>query len=250
MQPLVSPTDKQRDAVSPAPSVDLVASEPSQDFPSRDAESPIILRVGERQFWTLPSTLTEESSYFASLLSGRWPDAQSEDGTFFIDADPGLFEHILRYLRHRALPVFWNGGHGFDYGLYAELLQEARYFGIIKLQEWITEKKYLRAISVQYSAKEIVGPPDLSEFSTGTDPHVERTYHVSWKQEKSYRCPRDISIHHGDPGRCGRACEKAKIDGQSDYENVQVMHTLVVDKKTMLNHTVSLVDGNSLVRWA
>lgn len=250
MLPAASPTGKSGDGEVSADSANLVASEPIQDFSSREADTPIILRVGERQFWTLPSTLTEESSYFASVLSGRWPGAQAEDGSFFVDADPVLFQYILRYLRHGALPIFWNGGRGFDYSLYAELLQEARYFGIVKLQEWITEKKYLQTINVRYSAKEIIGPPDSSEFHTGTDPHLEKTYHVSWKPEKRYRCPRDIFIHHGDPSRCGRACEKAKNDGQPEYENVQVMHTLVIEKKTTLNHPVCIADGNSLLRWA
>jgi len=58
-----------------------------------------------------------------------------------------------------------------------------------------------------------------------------------------YRCPRNIFIHHGDPNRCGRACEKAKIDGVSDFEDVKVLHTLIVDKKTMLNPDICLVGG-------
>ena len=250
MVPPASAIGKPEDAEFLTTSVDPVASELIQDDRLVESESPIALRVGERQFWTLPSTLTGESSYFASAFSGRWPGAQSKDGSFFIDADPVLFQHILRYLRHGAFPVFWNGGRGFDYALYAELLQEARYFGIVKLQDWIIEKKYLQAINVRYSAKEIIGPSDLSEFNTGTGPHVERTYHVSWKPEQRYRCPRDIFFHHGDPSRCGRACEKAKSDGESEYENVQVMHTLIIEKETTLNHSVRQVDGNSRHRRA
>jgi len=55
----------------------------------------ITLQVGERQFFTTREALIAESSFFASLLSGRWDNAQ-EDGSYFIDADPNIFEHVLR----------------------------------------------------------------------------------------------------------------------------------------------------------
>jgi hypothetical protein len=61
--------------------------------------------------------LIEESTYFESLLSGRWNTAR-EDGSYFVDADPDLFVHILRYLRRRVLPVFYNLQKGHDYALY------------------------------------------------------------------------------------------------------------------------------------
>ncbi|KAL2043480.1 hypothetical protein N7G274_003787 [Stereocaulon virgatum] len=85
----------------------------------------INLQVGERCFTTLASTLSEGSSFFASLLSGRWEDSQSADGSFFIDADPDLFAHILRYLRRGVLPVVYEKGHGFDHAFYKALQEEA-----------------------------------------------------------------------------------------------------------------------------
>lgn len=48
---------------------------------------------------------------FAALLSGRW-DHERADGSFFIDADPELFEHVLRYLRHSVLPIFYVSAKG------------------------------------------------------------------------------------------------------------------------------------------
>jgi len=42
--------------------------------------------------------MRQESAFFAALFSGRWDNADA-DGFFFIDADPDLFEHILRYVR-------------------------------------------------------------------------------------------------------------------------------------------------------
>src|SRR3954471_305451 len=91
------------------------------------ADSQITLQVGERRFVTTRETLTAESRFFASLLSGRWGNALA-DGSYFIDADPSLFEHILRYLRRRVLPLFYDKAKGHDYALYLALLEEAKYF--------------------------------------------------------------------------------------------------------------------------
>ncbi|KAJ0108560.1 hypothetical protein J7T55_002164 [Diaporthe amygdali] len=63
----------------------------------------IHLRVDETVFTTTRHTLCTESSYFQSLLSDR--KQQLTDGTHFVDADPELFAHILRYLRHADLQI-------------------------------------------------------------------------------------------------------------------------------------------------
>ena len=62
---------------------------------------PITLPVGERRFVTTAETMTQDSGFFAALFSGRWDNAQA-DGSYFIDADPQLFGHIMRYLPWRA----------------------------------------------------------------------------------------------------------------------------------------------------
>jgi BTB/POZ domain-containing protein KCTD9 len=64
----------------------------------------ITLQVGERWFVTTAETITHERIFFAALFSGRWDNVEA-DGSDFIDADPELFEHILRYLRRGVLPT-------------------------------------------------------------------------------------------------------------------------------------------------
>lgn len=66
-------------------------------------EALIRLQVGERHFTTTKDTLTEESAFFAALLSSRW-DKALDYGSSFIDADPALLEHIMRYLRRESFP--------------------------------------------------------------------------------------------------------------------------------------------------
>jgi hypothetical protein len=133
----------------------------------------IALEVGERRFTTLVSTLSEESTFFAALLSDRWTDSQSDDGSYFIDADGDLFVHILRYLRRGLLPVAYDNARGFDYGFYQALAAEAEYFGIDRLHRWIKEKKYLQTVRISYSGVKVHKPADTLETTYGD---VERLY--------------------------------------------------------------------------
>ena len=112
------------------------------------ADVQVHLQVGERHFTTTRETLISESAFFASLLSGRWSNSLP-DGSYFIDADPTLFEHILRYLRRGVLPIFFDQARGHDYALYLSLLEEARYFGICRLEEWLANKRYLDVFEIR-----------------------------------------------------------------------------------------------------
>lgn len=94
----------------------------------------ITLQVGERRFVATRKTLITESGFFTALLSGRWDNALP-DGSYFIDADPTLFEHFLHYLRRRVLPMFYDIGKGHSHALCLALLEEARNFLIARLQE-------------------------------------------------------------------------------------------------------------------
>ncbi|KAG6100848.1 hypothetical protein E4U30_003718 [Claviceps sp. LM220 group G6] len=110
----------------------------------------ITLLVGERTFITTRRTLTTESGYFKQRFAARWSQTP-QDGTYFIDTDPALFEHILRYLRQPIFPLFYDQAHGHDIGLYAALLNQANYFQISRLQKWLAAKRYLEAIQVKHT---------------------------------------------------------------------------------------------------
>ena len=192
------------------------------------------LQVGERRFTTLASTLTTNSTFFASLLA-RWQESQSGDGSYFVDADPELFTHILRYLRREILPVVWGKGSGFDRSFYRALQEEAAFLGIERLRKWIEEEGYLKAVTVRYAVQEIKGDGVDEGYDATVDGNTEREYHPWWGTEKVYRCPRDISRHRGNPGACGKACEKAKGEGEDEYVDEDVLRTLVVTKKIIFN---------------
>lgn len=114
----------------------------------------VVLEVGGRRFKTTYDTL-KESSFFESLLSSRWNNVR-HDGSYFIDADPGLFHYILRYLRRGVFPLFYNRVLGHDYDRYNSLLAEAKYFGIKKLESWLEEKLYQLSVALRNTGEETV----------------------------------------------------------------------------------------------
>lgn len=89
---------------------------------------PAPLKVDEQRFVTTSQTL-QESGFFSALLSGRWDNVQA-DGSYFIDPDTLIFEHVLRYLRWGELPVIYDNVKGHGHALYLALLEEAKYFQI------------------------------------------------------------------------------------------------------------------------
>ncbi|KAG6302344.1 hypothetical protein E4U45_002833 [Claviceps purpurea] len=105
----------------------------------------IKLLVGERTFITTRDTLIRESPFFRRNFSGPWAEPP-QDGIYFVDADPALFEHILRYLRQSVFPLFYRQSIGHNLGLYAALCKEAEFFQIQRLQTWLSQGRYLDAV--------------------------------------------------------------------------------------------------------
>lgn len=193
----------------------------------------ITLQVGERRFITTAETMTQESAFFAALLSGRWDDAEA-DGSYFIDADPDLFEHILRYLRRGVLPIFYDNANGHNHALYLALLEEAKYFQIPRLERWLKGNRFLQAIKIRYSVEELEGTSWAE--TRATDEYVE--YHPRWQTRKVYICPRGICSHRGNPRACGRQCMNAKSNEGNIFEDEQFLTTLIIRKQTVIDQAI------------
>ncbi|KAI4669230.1 uncharacterized protein J4E79_001273 [Alternaria viburni] len=111
--------------------------------PSADTSYPknLVLDIGGRKFKVARNTLEEESGLFQRQFSVCYSWTPELDGSYFLDADPDLFEHLLRYMRRpEVFPLFYSVMNGFDYDLYNHLQAEALYFQIKKLYEWIEAK--------------------------------------------------------------------------------------------------------------
>ncbi|ERF69681.1 hypothetical protein EPUS_03673 [Endocarpon pusillum Z07020] len=211
---------------------------PASPLTSLNNSDPITLRVGERNFVTALATLTGESQFFSSMFSGNWHNTKQPDGSYFIDADPDLFAHILRYLRHNMLPLFYANGHH-DLGLYAALLGEAKYFQIPSLVKWLEHETYFRAVKVQRDVDEAENVLDLRDLTKSNE---EVEYHPFRTTEKVYVCPRGISLHRGRPNACGRLCQRARGDDPEEYEDEDVYKALVIRKTVVFDHRLCAGD--------
>ncbi|KAF2473564.1 uncharacterized protein BDR25DRAFT_158866, partial [Lindgomyces ingoldianus] len=181
----------------------------------------ITLNVGGRKFLTRIDTLATGSGFFAAQLS-RWIGDPREDGSFFIDADPDLFAHLLRHLRRpNTFPLFWNMEKGFDYALYHALYVEAEYFGIYELAKWIEAKQYLKAITIKSHGPEIheVNGAPGQPFVMNPNVEVVQREILVTKRER-FVCPRGIFAHmvqRGERLKCGKACWKVGGDDPDEY---------------------------------
>ncbi|TGO62778.1 hypothetical protein BCON_0017g00190 [Botryotinia convoluta] len=216
-------------------SASTISNSRKKNRPASAAGGPITLQVGERRFVTTKNTMTGESPFFAALLSGRWDSNEQADGSYFIDADPDLFEHILRYLRRSVLPIFYDIKKGHDHALYLALLGEARYFQITRLENWLKNKRYLYAVKICSSVEEL---DDLWSESLSTDENVE--YRPRWDTKEVYICPRGIDVHRGNSSACGRQCKSVRGDSEYIYEDEPVLKTLVIRKKVVFDQAACM----------
>lgn len=228
---------------TPIPTTDTPVPTTETPVPMAETLAPIAatqitLQVGERPFVTTRETLVGESDFFASLLSGGLDNAQ-EDGSYFIDADGKLFQHILRYLRRGVFPIFYDRVKGHDYALYFALLQEAKYFQITKLVGWLETKRYLSAVKVKHWATEIEG---VGSIHATVEADAEVKYYPALDKEKIYVCPRRLFVHRGKPGACGKDCRRAQGNAEDIYDEEPVFRTLVVREQTVFDGEACLAE--------
>lgn len=201
-------------------------------------EEPVVLQVGERRFTTTKSTLMDGSTYFASFFSGRWTEKKSDEGSFFIDADGDSFEHILRYLRCRNMPLFWTQSEGFDHQKYTNLEATADFFGVLKLKDWIAKKKYESALTIETTTALFTSKDgrnhDINLSSTACGA-ITREYQSTWRLAKEYVCPRGIILHMGFQNRCGSLCTKARGSAPVQFVEFDAFSTLVIQRRIVFN---------------
>ncbi len=97
------------------------------------------------------------SPWFRDFFT-RWGHVSDRqpDGSYFIDADPEMFVHVLAYLRRSSkFPLFWTKESGFDYVMYSKLELEAEFFGLHNLCAFIRKERYLDAVKFHVFIKEL-----------------------------------------------------------------------------------------------
>jgi hypothetical protein len=197
----------------------------------------ITLDVAGRLFKVSSDILIAESGLFERQLSARYNWVPQKDGTYFLDADPVLFEHLLNFMRRpSAYPVFWSQHQGYDYNLYQRLQAEAEYFQMDGLHKWIKEKKYLRAITICAYQPETSELKDVSRERLAGN--MTKDWHYVSKVRKFYVCPRGIQVHYGNRDACGRACHNAQGDDDTDYEEEEYLEVVSVKKEIVFDEEV------------
>lgn len=121
--------------------------------------------------------------------------------------DPAVFTHVLLYLRHGVLPIFYDQVHGFDHRLDCLVLAQADYLLIERLSSWIREKRYLLAVRKERSALTYVDDVEHIKGSDSAEPEYQ--YQLVWGKKRTSFCPRGIFIHKT-PSDCGRQCNNAR----------------------------------------
>jgi hypothetical protein len=206
--------------------------------PGTRAESGIItLNVGGRIFKTLRMTI-KESEFLRDVKIKDWDNGRHilKDGSFFLDADPDIFAHLLRYMRRpEVFPLFWDPKSGFDYDLYHRLGREAVYFGIDELAKWILDKEYLNAVKTHRLTRWEGCPKNLPPTIINSNASEE----IRWvtQLKKVYICPMNKSPHRDHSERCGRQCNNFRGEGKLQYDEeslmdlVSVTNTIEFDEK-------------------
>ncbi|GAM37724.1 hypothetical protein TCE0_029f07873 [Talaromyces pinophilus] len=146
----------------------------------------VTIKTSQHTFITDPEGWLGNSIYFDNLFSDKWADKQ-DGGSYFIESDANIFEHILRYLRAEVLPVFYDRLLGHDFPLYQGLLEESQYFAIDGLQKWLCERKYLDAVKIHYTATETQDRDRFVEIESNSN--MEITMVPITQKRNSFYCP-------------------------------------------------------------
>jgi hypothetical protein len=199
------------------------------------------LRIGGRRVQTRPDTLIHGSGYFKRQLSGLWTWTPEADGSYFVDADPDLFAHLLRFMRRPEIfPLYYTKTHGYDYDLYNRLEVEAKYFEIDELYMWIKEKKYLEAVTTHTHSARIYTLNQLADRILSV--HNEEENHVVPRIRRVYICPRGILVHRGDKDKCGHACFKAKGGREDEYDEEHYVEIVSIQKEAKFHGPACRID--------
>ncbi|KAG4029473.1 hypothetical protein MFRU_015g00170 [Monilinia fructicola] len=199
-----------------------------------DANERVALLVGTERFTSTAETLVSKSKFFENLFSPSWARPK-EDGSYFGDADPTLFAHILQYLRRDRFPIFYDNSKGHDYAMYIALRQEADYFGLGNLANWLKDKKYLDVVKVSYSFEEFESSAEDIAILKTTLTNAKLELLPQWSKTKIYLCPRGLLCHRGHPNLCGRQCLAARQALGVQWEEKNILGGVLLKQTTIID---------------
>lgn len=209
------------------------------------ASERIVLQIGEKTFHTTKATISK-SRFLSKLFSLRCP---SED-PYFLDADPLLFEHILRYLRTRIFPLLYDQNTGqHDEPLYFSLLHQAKFYQIDRLESWIANKTYLRAVRRLTRAGTVTMSGDRplqQQIDHMTRSHSEALtiLKVESNVQKAHRCPNGNWQHDNNRDGCIQdSCLSGLINAAGHQVQMRILKVDYVATSVAVDQTLAMADG-------
>jgi hypothetical protein len=213
----------------------------------------ITIKTPQRSFITDPEKWLGEGEYFHNLFSGKWGDKE-EDGTYFIECDAHIFEHILGYLRTGVLPVFYDIKAGHNFALYQALLEQSIYFAIDRLQKWLCERKYLDAVKIHYLAietqdretyrKHTTNGPDGRIFmledrfiEITTSSNMDITMVPVTQQTNVFYCP-DGKHGRSNEEYCRSCIDRARVSVNGGWRNEDEIKWYIIRKEVIFDHAL------------
>lgn len=146
--------------------------------------------------------------------------------------------------------MFYDELKGFDHQLYSLLLEQAEFFLIDRLRDWILEKRYDQAVKIVRSLKLSESTRwidvDSSEADRGLHKFDNREYtgdtkveHFVYSTNRKFRACEETSCdRHGEPkSYCTEICSKIPQDGQ-DYVGRDVVDLAEICTKTVFDHRI------------
>ncbi|RDW85500.1 hypothetical protein BP5796_03825 [Coleophoma crateriformis] len=204
----------------------------------------VTLTLDGSEFTIARNTLINGSGFFKDLLTSDPDDFETD---FNIDADATLFPAIVAFLRRGIFPIYYDKDAGHDHIRYHALLQEAKYFRIPPLEKWLGEKRYLKAVRMNYTFD---WTDEFAIIQSGTSSQM--SFHPTVREKQVYVCPRGIEVHRGKPAACGRQCRNARgsavniqtgeAGGNTCFEKEHVLEMLVVKKMMVVDETLLSVE--------
>lgn len=204
------------------------------------ASERVTLLIGETTFTTTRTTIVP-SAVLTRLTTLHSP----VEGPYFIDADPALFSHILRYLRTGMYPLFYDSIKGHDEPQYLALLNQAKFYEIHKLEDWLTTKEYLDVVQRRTWAKSMTlcgeAQIDHLEELTHLKNETLTILKVKESREKCFRCPTSNWRHDGRKVNCLKAgcVPKDRTSWAAVYEvEMRVLRIDYVVTAVEVNHAL------------
>lgn len=226
------------DCIANPPATVIPVTSDTMDHPVAGANADTIyLEVGRTTYSIKRETLAKFEFFRKLMLTPL-------SNMFNIDANQEVFPHIIAYLRRGTYPLAIDAEGRHDIPTYLAILEEARYFKLERLSDWIEKGLYEEAAKTTSTTTlrpetefGIVGYPTSVKAAITPGGKITSTiskeFFPGWGKKLVYHCPRDK--HNGKREECGKQCHNALGGKPAGFDEVPMLRLLEVKKKLVID---------------